>query len=178
MWWQRKFGMDIFMIYGVKGHTDHGSEVQVNLDGGYAKYASGENPNSVPCKLNLDKNSDGDGYLANVSLAGLPTVNSRLSSNTSNWMEANDRRPLMFTALLQIFSNRVAALLLFVEEETQRRGRRSLSLNSSETEEACWEDLPAWTKKADKKTQPVRRNTLRKGICERFSKLRNSEENR
>uniref|UniRef100_A0A915DKE2 Uncharacterized protein n=1 Tax=Ditylenchus dipsaci TaxID=166011 RepID=A0A915DKE2_9BILA len=72
MWWQRKFGMDIFMIDGVGGRTDHGSKVQVNLDGKDANYSFGGNSNSVPCQLNLDKNSDGDGYLANVSLTGTP----------------------------------------------------------------------------------------------------------
>uniref|UniRef100_A0A915EEF7 Uncharacterized protein n=1 Tax=Ditylenchus dipsaci TaxID=166011 RepID=A0A915EEF7_9BILA len=43
------------------------------------------------------------------------------------------------------------------------KGRRSLSLNSSETEETCRRDLPAWTKEADQDTQPVPSKYTEKG---------------
>uniref|UniRef100_A0A915D1J2 Uncharacterized protein n=1 Tax=Ditylenchus dipsaci TaxID=166011 RepID=A0A915D1J2_9BILA len=68
MWWEREEKEDIFKMVGYQ--SVQGSKVQVCLDGTSANYYSSGQNSSVPCKLNLDKNSDGDGYLANVSLTG------------------------------------------------------------------------------------------------------------
>uniref|UniRef100_A0A915D5M0 Uncharacterized protein n=1 Tax=Ditylenchus dipsaci TaxID=166011 RepID=A0A915D5M0_9BILA len=105
MWWQQKNGkywvvidggrerLNVVCVFFISsGQSVMGSEIQVDLNGTAANYYSGGQNSSVPCKLYLDEKSDGDGYLANVSLTGTPDCDSRLSSSTSNGRGASNRR--------------------------------------------------------------------------------------
>uniref|UniRef100_A0A915CPB9 Uncharacterized protein n=1 Tax=Ditylenchus dipsaci TaxID=166011 RepID=A0A915CPB9_9BILA len=150
----------------------------VNLDGKDANYSFGGNSNSVPCQLNLDKNSDGDGYLANVSLTGTPGCEFKALFKYKQLDGSKRPSPsdVYSSASNSLSTLAIVGIVLGVKklnEEEKEVSRSTVPKQKKTVGKTC----PPGPRKPTKTTQPVPSKYTEKGICERFLQTRNSEEN-
>uniref|UniRef100_A0A915E486 Nucleoplasmin-like domain-containing protein n=1 Tax=Ditylenchus dipsaci TaxID=166011 RepID=A0A915E486_9BILA len=150
----------------------HGSQVEVNLMAG---------------KQNILLILVGDGYLANVSLTGTPDCEFKALFKYKQLDEANDRRPLMVTALPQIRCLRLLSLELSSESSAfslflfdrfmlycylwkKRRNEEEEEVSRSTVpkQKKPVGRLPAWTEETDQDYAACPSKYTRKAICERF----------